>query len=176
MKKIEEKEVLPDRQARELLTNLVANIRDRHSNQQLDLDPADPDLDPISIERLTDYIQQALLETPELQQVWVNGEVSSANAHPSGIYFTLKDRIGKASVPAVVWKSQIPELEIHPQVGMQILAFGRISVYAPHGKYQFQVQQVLPLGEGLQALKLPPKGYSIEIASNYYPLIRARLR
>ncbi|MCY7368392.1 MAG: exodeoxyribonuclease VII large subunit [Chamaesiphon sp.] len=152
MKKIEGG--LEDQEARALLTNLVANIRDRQSTEQLDSEPADPELDPISIDQLTNYIEQALLETPELQQVWVSGEVSSASTHPSGIYFTLKDRIGKASVPAVVWKSQISELEIHPQPGMQILAFGRISVYAPHGKYQFQVQQVLPLGEGLQALKL----------------------
>lgn len=113
-----------------------------------------PDLDPISIDQLTDYIEQALLDTPELRRVWVSGEVSSASAHPSGIYFTLKDRIGKACVPAVVWKSQVPELETKPQVGMQVLAFGKISVYAPHGKYQLQVQQVLPLGEGLQALRL----------------------
>jgi exodeoxyribonuclease VII large subunit len=154
MQKIDRQPDQPDRQARELLTNLVANIRERHSNQQIDLDPLEPDLDPISIDQLTNYIEQALLETPQLQQVWVNGEVSSASVHPSGIYFTIKDRIGKASVPAVVWKSQIPELEIHPQPGMQVLAFGKISVYAPHGKYQFQVQQVLPLGEGLQALKL----------------------
>ncbi len=112
-----------------------------------------PDLDPISIDQLTDYIEQAL-DAPELRQVWVSGEVSSASNHPSGIYFTLKDRVGKACVPAVVWKSQVRELETKPQVGMQVLAFGRISVYAPHGKYQLQVQQVLPLGEGLQALKL----------------------
>jgi exodeoxyribonuclease VII large subunit len=154
MKKIDHKTDQPDRQARELLTNLVANIRDRHSQHQIDLDPGESDLEPISIDQLTNYIEQALLETPELQQVWVNGEVSSASNHPSGIYFTLKDRVGRACVPAVVWKSQIPELEIHPQPGMQVLAFGKISVYAPHGKYQFQVQQVLPLGEGLQALKL----------------------
>ncbi len=154
MKKIEEQAGQPDREARELLTNLVANIRDRHSQQQIDLDPVEPDLESISIDRLTSYIEQSLLETPELQQVWVNGEVSSASNHPSGIYFTLKDRVGRACVPAVVWKNQVPELEVHPQSGMQVLAFGRISVYAPHGKYQFQVQQVLPLGEGLQALKL----------------------
>jgi exodeoxyribonuclease VII large subunit len=154
MEKIKEKAGQPDRQARELLTNLVANIRDRHSYQQVDLELADPDFEPISIDQLTDYIEQALLDTPELQQVWVSGEVSSASTHPSGIYFTLKDRVGRACVPAVVWKSQISELEVKPQLGMQVLAFGRISVYAPHGKYQFQVQQVLPLGEGLQALKL----------------------
>jgi exodeoxyribonuclease VII large subunit len=112
-----------------------------------------PDLDPISIDRLTDYIEQAL-DIPELRQVWVSGEVSSASSHPSGIYFTLKDRVGRACIPAVVWKNQIRELETKPQVGIQVLAFGRISVYAPHGKYQFQVQQVLPLGEGLQALRL----------------------
>ncbi len=154
MKKIEAQANQPDRQARELLTNLVANIRDRHAQQQLNLDLADPDLHPISIEQLTNYIEKALLETPEIQQMWVSGEVSSASVHPSGIYFTLKDQVGRACIPAVVWKSQIPELEIKPQPGMQVLAFGQISVYAPHGKYQFQVQQVLPLGEGLQALKL----------------------
>lgn len=111
------------------------------------------DIDPISVARLTQYIEQALLKTPQLRQTWVTGEVSSATFHPSGIYFTLKDPLGKASVPAVVWKNQIPNLETKPQVGTQILAFGSLSVYAPHGKYQFQVQQVLPIGEGLQALR-----------------------
>jgi len=113
-----------------------------------------PDLDSISIDQLTRYIEQALLATPQLRQVWVSGEVSSASFHPSGIYFTLKDKLGKAALPAVVWKNQIPALATKPQVGTQVLAFGNISVYAPHGKYQFQVQQVLPLGEGLQALRL----------------------
>jgi exodeoxyribonuclease VII large subunit len=141
-----------EQSAGELLDTLIKKVRDRQSNQQLDR--VYPDFDPISIDQLTDYIERALLETPELQQVWVSGEVSSASVHPSGIYFVLKDRIGRACIPAIVWKNQIPDLEIKPQVGMQVLAFGRISVYAPHGKYQFQVQQVLPLGEGLQALRL----------------------
>jgi exodeoxyribonuclease VII large subunit len=113
-----------------------------------------PQIEPISIDALTDHIAQALTNTPELRHVWVSGEVSSASFHPSGIYFTLKDLQGRSSLPAVVWKSQVPELEEKPQVGTQVLAFGKISVYAPHGKYQFQVQQILPLGEGLQALRL----------------------
>ncbi|PSB50630.1 exodeoxyribonuclease VII large subunit [Chamaesiphon polymorphus] len=113
-----------------------------------------PDIDPISIDRLTGYIERALLQTPQLRQVWVCGEVSSASHHPSGIYFNLKDKVGKSALPAVVWKSQIPELETKPEVGMEVLALGKIAVYAPHGKYQFQVQQVLPMGEGLQALRL----------------------
>jgi exodeoxyribonuclease VII large subunit len=111
------------------------------------------DLEPQSIDRLTKYIERALTQTPELRQVWVTGEVSSANFHPSGIYFTLKDPVGQAALPSVIWKSRIPDLETKPQVGTQVLAFGSIAVYAPHGKYQFQVQQVLPLGEGLQALR-----------------------
>ena len=112
------------------------------------------DLEPVSIDRLTSYIERALLQTRELSQVWVSGEVSSATYHLSGIYFNLKDKVGKSALPAVVWKSQIPELETTPQVGMEVLAFGKIAVYAPQGKYQFQVQQVVPMGEGLQALKL----------------------
>jgi exodeoxyribonuclease VII large subunit len=110
-------------------------------------------LEPLSIDRLTRYIERALTQTPEIRQVWVTGEVSSANFHPSGIYFTLKDPVGKATLPGVVWKDRIPDLETKPQVGTQVCAFGTIAVYAPHGKYQFQVQQVLPLGEGLQALR-----------------------
>jgi exodeoxyribonuclease VII large subunit len=111
------------------------------------------DLTPISIDRLTSYIEQALTQTTQLRQVWVTGEVSSASFHPSGIYFTLKDPVGKASLPAVIWKDRLPDLETKPQVGTQICALGTISVYAPHGKYQFQVQQVIPIGEGLQALR-----------------------
>jgi exodeoxyribonuclease VII large subunit len=111
------------------------------------------DLEPQSIDRLTKYIERALTQTPELRQVWVTGEVSSANYHPSGIYFTLKDPVGQAALPSVIWKNRIPDLETKPQVGTQVCAFGSIAVYAPHGKYQFQVQQVLPLGEGLQALR-----------------------
>jgi exodeoxyribonuclease VII large subunit len=113
----------------------------------------DIDLEPQSIDRLTQSIERALTQTPELRQVWVTGEVSSANFHPSGIYFTLKDPVGQAALPSVIWKSRIPDLETKPQVGTQVCAFGSIAVYAPHGKYQFQVQQVLPLGEGLQALR-----------------------
>jgi exodeoxyribonuclease VII large subunit len=111
------------------------------------------DIAPLTVDRLTSYIEQAILATPQLRQVWVTGEVSSKSTHPSGIYFTLKDPVGKAVVPAVVWKNQIPELETKPEVGTQILAFGKITLYAPHGKYQFQVQQILPVGEGLQALR-----------------------
>ncbi len=111
------------------------------------------DLEPLSIDRLTKYIERSLIQTPELRQVWVTGEVSSATFHPSGIYFTLKDTVGKAALPAVIWKDRIRDLETKPQVGTQVCAFGSIAVYAPHGKYQFQVQQVLPLGEGWQALR-----------------------
>jgi exonuclease VII large subunit len=32
---------------------------------------------PLSIERLTSYIEQALTQAPQLRQVWVSGEVSS---------------------------------------------------------------------------------------------------
>jgi hypothetical protein len=133
-------------------------------------------IDPISVDRLTSYIEQALLQTPELRQVWVCGEVSSATHHPSGIYFNLKDKVGRASLPAVIWKSQIPELATKLQIGIEVLAFGKIAIYAPHGKYQFQVQQVLPLGEVCKPSNsrssdkgYPQKVYSTRNANNPYP-------
>jgi exodeoxyribonuclease VII large subunit len=107
----------------------------------------------LTVTALSDRIQ-SLLQTPQLQQLWVMGEVSSANQANSGIYFTLKDPEGNTAINCVIWQRQIPRLAIQPQAGEQVYLLGSIALYAPQGKYQLQVQQVLPAGEGLQALRL----------------------
>lgn len=107
----------------------------------------------LTVAALTDRIQQSL-QNPQLQQLWVMGEVSSANQANSGIYFTLKDTEDNAAINCVIWQRQIPRLAIQPQPGEQVYLLGSIALYAPQGKYQLQVQQVLPAGEGLQALRL----------------------
>ena len=107
----------------------------------------------LSVAGLTDYIQSLLQDDRQLRQVWVTGEVSSANAHRSGTFFTLRDTEGNATIRCVVWRSQLEKLAAEPVVGEQFLVLGSIRVYPARGEYQLSVWQILPAGEGLQALR-----------------------
>ncbi|WP_448561627.1 exodeoxyribonuclease VII large subunit [Trichothermofontia sp.] len=107
----------------------------------------------LSVGGLTAYIQALLEEDARLHQVWVTGEVSSANPHTSGLFFTLQDPETQASVQAVVWRNQAARLATLPKVGEQVIVLGRIQVYPARGQYRLVVWQVLPAGEGLLALR-----------------------
>lgn len=108
---------------------------------------------PLSVGGLTDYIQELLEEDEQLRQVWVIGEVSSANQHRSGVFFTLQDPDTKASIQCVVWSSQLGKLVQPPLPGEQLIILGSIRLYPQRGQYQLSVWQALPAGEGLQALR-----------------------
>ncbi len=107
----------------------------------------------ISVGGLTQYIQTLLEEDQELIQVWITGEVSSANPHKSGIFFTLQDPDVAATLHCVVWKSYRNKLVIQPEPGEQVIVLGRIRLYPKRGEYQLMVWQVLPAGEGLRSLR-----------------------
>ncbi|MEO1148953.1 MAG: exodeoxyribonuclease VII large subunit [Cyanobacteria bacterium J06638_22] len=113
---------------------------------------APPDL-VLSVAGLTTYLQDLLEQDPQLQQVWVTGEVSSCNPHRSGIFFTLQDPDEAATIQCVVWKSQLDQLVEIPQAGAQVMVLGRVRLYPARGTYQLTIWQVLPAGEGLRALR-----------------------
>lgn len=108
---------------------------------------------PLSVAGLTDYLQTLLETDPQLRQVWVAGEVSSASQHRSGLFFTLQDSEAAVAIKCVVWKNQLPKLMQMPLAGEQIIILGSIRLYPTRGEYQLQVWQALPGGEGLQALR-----------------------
>lgn len=107
----------------------------------------------LSVAGITEYIQVLLEENPSLRQVWVTGEVSSANQHRSGLFFTLQDTNGTAAIKCVAWNSQVAKLAQLPVPGEQIIILGSIRVYPQRGEYQLTVWQALPAGVGLQALR-----------------------
>jgi exodeoxyribonuclease VII large subunit len=107
----------------------------------------------ISVAGLTDYIRLLLEQDEQLRQVWVTGEVSSANHHRSGLFFTLQDPDGTAGIKCVVWNSQLTKLAQIPIPGEQLIILGSIRLYPQRGEYQLSVWQALPAGVGLQALR-----------------------
>ena len=131
----------------------------------------------VTVAGLTDYLK-ALLETDrQLRQVWVVGEVSSANDRPSGTFFTLSEADGSAALRCVVWSSQRDRLVQSPVPGEQVMVLGSLRLYGKRGEYQLTAVQVLPAGEGLQALRYrqlrgpasKPKGCSTPLTSDRCP-------
>src|SRR3954464_6990242 len=104
-----------------------------------------------SVSELTAQIQQVL--EAGFAQVAVGGEISSLSRPSSGhYYFNLKD--AQASIRAVVWRSSVRKLKADLENGLEVIARGKLSLYAPRGDYQLILDDVAPKGLGAQDLAL----------------------
>ncbi len=99
----------------------------------------------LTISELNEVIK-GTLET-QLDAVWVVGEISNLRVPPSGhCYFTLKDE--KSQIAAVMFRRQGSALRFAPDNGMEVLCFGRVSLYSVRGDLQFYVESMEPRGQG----------------------------
>jgi exodeoxyribonuclease VII large subunit len=103
----------------------------------------------LTVSELTREIR-ALLEG-SIGEIWVEGEISNHRLQSSGHqYFTLKD--AGAQLSCVMFRGNASRSGLRLTDGVQIQAFGQISVYEPRGQYQMIVRQVQEKGLGsLQA-------------------------
>ncbi|MBZ0279776.1 MAG: exodeoxyribonuclease VII large subunit [Anaerolineae bacterium] len=100
-----------------------------------------------SVAELTTYIREMFDVNENLQDVWVQGEVSNMRRAASGHwYFTLKD--SQSQLKCVMWRSSAERQTVSPQDGDAILVHGRVSVYDAQGVYQLYADQVRPVGMG----------------------------
>ncbi len=102
----------------------------------------------LTVRAINAYIRQKFEADINLQDVWLEGEISNWKQAASGhIYFTLKDT--GASIRCVIWRSQANRLIYKPQRdGEAVVAHGKISVYEVAGSYQFYVDDLEPAGQG----------------------------
>jgi exodeoxyribonuclease VII large subunit len=80
-------------------------------------------------------------------RLWVSGEVSNLRVPASGhAYFTLKDDAGQ--LRAVLFRGAARRLVFDPEDGLEVLAYGELTVYEPRGDLQLIVQELEPRGRG----------------------------
>src|SRR5213594_3881984 len=83
--------------------------------------------------------------------VWVAGEISNLRRAPSGhVYFTLKDE--ESQLDAVLFRSAAQALAFRPADGMEVLVYGRVSLYPARGALQLYVDTMEPRGLGALTL------------------------
>jgi len=100
-----------------------------------------------SVTDITRFLRDLLESDENLQDLWVEGEVSNLSRPASGhLYFTLKDR--NAALRCVMWRNQVENLFSLPRDGDAIEVHGSISIYESSGNYQLYVDMIRPAGEG----------------------------
>jgi exodeoxyribonuclease VII large subunit len=99
----------------------------------------------LTISELNETIKGTL--DARLGAFWVVGEISNFRVPPSGhFYFTLKD--DKSQIGAVMFRRQGNGLSFAPEDGMEVLCFGRVSIYSARGDLQLYVEDMEPRGQG----------------------------
>lgn len=103
-------------------------------------------VDAISVATLTAEAK-AVLEGA-FPKLWVKGEISGFKAYPSGHwYFTLKD--ASSQISCTIWKQATGRIPSKPTEGMQVMAYGQLTVWPARGSMQFSVTALEAEGEGL---------------------------
>lgn len=112
---------------------------------------------PLLVSELSAIIAD-LLDDPRLVNIRVRGEITNYKHHGRGHrYFSLSEKgagNSAAVVKCVMWRSDAERLPFTPEEGMEVVVSGSITVYAPHGAYQFQVKSMERAGLGEKFLLL----------------------
>ncbi|MFC1576400.1 exodeoxyribonuclease VII large subunit [Candidatus Omnitrophota bacterium] len=98
-----------------------------------------------TVSQLTRNIRAVLEDS--FGAVWIEGEISNFVKHQSGhMYFSIRDK--ESVLSCVMFRRSNADLKFEIKNGMQVLCFGRISVYDKRGQYQLYVDKIEPKGAG----------------------------
>ncbi len=119
----------------------------------------------LTVTQINKYIKSKLDNDPNLNVVYLKGEISNFKNHTTGhLYFTIKDE--NSRILAVMFRNNASKITFKPMDGSKVLVVGRISAYEPTGNYQIYVEEMLEDGVGNLYLefeklkkKLGEKGY-----------------
>ena len=100
-----------------------------------------------SVSEANNFIKALLDAVPQLQTIFVRGEISNYKLYPSGHhYFTLKDE--GSALRCVMFRGMASKLRFRPENGMKVIAFGRIGVFPRDGAYQLYCSDLSAQGVG----------------------------
>ena len=124
----------------------------------------------LSVSQLNTYIKSLLENDIKLNTVFLAGEISNFNVNSKSghAYLTLKDE--SSVIRSIMFAGNLRYLKFMPANGMKVICRGRVTVYAPTGQYQLNIEDMQPDGIGALTLayeqlkeKLSQKGlFSVE--------------
>lgn len=121
----------------------------------------------LTVSELTRAVREVL--EGRIGEVWIEGEISNYRKQSSGHhYFTLKD--DRAQLACVMFaRSYGAQTRILLGDGMQVQAFGQVTVYEARGQYQLIVQLIQSKGQGLLQAKFEALKRRLEAEGLFAP-------
>lgn len=102
---------------------------------------------PVKVSQLNSYIKRVLSTDPILGNISVIGEISSIKYHGSGhVYFSLKDE--SARINCFLPADTLSHISYELSDGMEIIAYGYVSVYEMGGRYSLNIRDIEVQGKG----------------------------
>ena len=98
-----------------------------------------------SVSQISTALKRAIETT--FERVRIRGEISGFHRAASGhIYLTLKDDV--AILDGVIWRTATTNFNFEPEDGLEVVAEGRVTTYAPRSRYQIVIDRLEPAGAG----------------------------
>jgi exodeoxyribonuclease VII large subunit len=106
-----------------------------------------PEGECLTVSQVTRIIKSLIEQTPALQDLLIEGEISNFKHHSSGhMYFTLKD--DKSRLRFGMFRRHNPRVRFRPPDGLTVVGRGAAGVYETSGDYQLYVREMYPAGQG----------------------------
>ena len=103
--------------------------------------------DILSVSQVNRYIKNLLECDMNLENIWIQGEISNFKNHYSGhMYFTLKDK--DTLIRCVMFKGYNQKLNFKPENGMKVIIRANVAVFERDGQYQCYVYDMTQYGLG----------------------------
>lgn len=100
-----------------------------------------------TVSQVNNYVKGLMDQDQLLTGLLVRGEISNYKCYPSGHhYFSLKDAQG--SIRCVMFRGDAFRLRFRPANGMNVIAFGRVTVFPRDGQYQLYCSELMDDGQG----------------------------
>lgn len=97
-----------------------------------------------TVSAFLDYVNELL----NLENLSVQGEVTGWKIHPTGIYFSLKDKQDGALMDCYMSPYVYRGLGLNVDEGMEVRVNGIPSIYKARGRFSFRVETIELVGEG----------------------------
>src|SRR5580692_273078 len=100
---------------------------------------------PYSVSELAFALKRTIEE--QFGFVRLRGELSKVTFHSNGhVYLDLKDE--RASISGVIWKTQVRQLAVRPETGLEVIVTGKITTYPGRSQYQIIIETMEAAGIG----------------------------
>lgn len=122
----------------------------------------------IRVGLLAAYLREVVETDDVLQDVWVEGEISSFTVAASGhAYFAIKDE--SAAIDCVMWKPARLRQSFQPRVGEQVVVHGGATIYEKNTRFQIRTDVIYPAGAGILQLQLEQLTQQLEAEGLFDP-------